>query len=243
MARNPSVSAKNLFRYHVENLRSLLRAIDQIETLSKDAIKRRQDEVAKSLLCMHIFLVGASTECRLKKLLFEPGGFTKIDRDAIKSVDTQEGKWKNTIELGFKRRYSVSTLSSKTLGHTAFGRYRAMLDAITNDIAPVVMIRNKLAHGQWEYQLTNGDDGIAEEAMRVVRTENLLSSKFKIQIITHLSALVHDLVVSDSFERDFDDHYRKFEAARDNLKNRSYPEYVSQLRDRYDRGQASRKSS
>jgi hypothetical protein len=189
---------------------------------------------------MHIFLVGASTECRLKKLLYEAGGFEQADRDAIRVIAAQEEKWKYAIELDFKRRYSVAILSMHSIEHTAFTRYKTMMEAITNYIAPIIMIRNKLAHGQWEYLLTNGDDGIAQDAMTVIRTENLLSSKFKLQIIKHLTDLIHDLVVSSSFERDFDYHYSKFYAAQTNLNNRKYSDYEFQLRERYTKGQALR---
>jgi hypothetical protein len=243
VARN-IVTDDDLYRFHVANVRSVERALCEIELLSKDAIKKSRSSLVASLLRAHILLLGAWTECRLKKLLYEKGRFLADERNLIGRADTQEKRWKLTIEAGFKRRYHLKTLTVTSLKHTAYGQYQTLLKALDEDIRPVIESRNKLAHGQWEYPLNNEGNAIAQDAMARIKSETLLSCKFKRRMIDYLAALVHDLVVSSSFERDFDDHYRNFLNARGDLQNRKYAEWwVPSLQARYARGQTRRKLS
>lgn len=240
MARNKPITDAELYKFHVENLRSIDRAIGQVELLAKEAIRKDRLPMIDALLRTHLLLLGAWTECRLKKLLYEQNGFNAAEREAVRAKGTQLERWATTIDIGFKRRYGVENFSINTLRHTAFNRYAALQSALSNDIGPVIELRNKLAHGQWYYLLTNDEDAIAQKAMAQINTSNLLSSKFKLQIVGFIANLVHDLVVSTAFERDFDDHFEKFMNAHTNLKNRNYGDYVQQLKDRHRRGQLRR---
>jgi hypothetical protein len=102
---------------------------------------------------------------------------------------------------------------------------------------------NKLAHGQWIYPLTNDGTAIAQEATAQLQKENLLSAKFKRQMITHISALVHDLVVSSSFDRDFDSNYRRFQQVVLNLKSDDYKRWAEKLRASYEKSRQSRSAN
>lgn len=240
MARKHALTNRELYALHVANLQSIDRALRQIELLAKDAIKKNRSTLIESLLCAHALLVGAWVECRLKKLLHEEHGFKEAERAKIMRARNQQSRWKSAILVGFRRRYQTKSLTINSLGHAAFSRYKSLLEAIEKDIGPIIEIRNKLAHGQWEYLLTDKEDKISEKAMKQIKTMNLLASKFKLQIVSHIASLVHDLVVSKSFERDFDAHFRKFIAAQNNLKGQSYQNYVEALRARYQRGQQRR---
>lgn len=243
-ATYPPASIEDLYRFHVANLRSITRAINEVETLAKRSIKEKKLSDIDSLLRTHVLLLGAWAECRLKKLLYEAGGFHAPDRATIKSKRTQLDQWVATIELGFKNRYGVRSLTSRSLNHTAYQRYRTIVDAVDQDIRPVITLRNKLAHGQWACILTSREDRLSQNLMSQIQNENLLSSKFKLQIVGHLAAFIHDLIATSSaFERDFDKHYRLFEDAQRNLRDRSYVDYVNEMQDRYDRGQKKRLQS
>jgi uncharacterized protein with von Willebrand factor type A (vWA) domain len=108
---------------------------------------------------------------------------------------------------------------------------------LTNDLRPIVQLRNKLAHGQWVYPLNDAGKDIAQAQMDALRVENLLSLQFKKSLISALSDAIHDLVVSrPTFERDFDRHFRVIVETRRNLQTREYSSYAKVLRDKYKRG-------
>lgn len=240
MTKKEPISDEKFYDFHVANLRSINEGLSEIETLSKEAVRRNRPYLLPSLLCTYLLLIGAWTECRLRKLLFEKGGFKPADRVYVRSARTQQLQWKRTIDLGFKRRHCVKHLTLDALKHTAHGQYQSLVEAFSNDIGPVIELRNKLAHGQWEYPLTNDETQLAEASLVQLRKENLLTAKFKLQIITHIAALVHDLVVSKSFGRDFDDNYRKFTEARRNLRQSNYEKWSRALQERSRRAKEDR---
>lgn len=106
------------------------------------------------------------------------------------------------------------------------------------ELRPVIELRNKFAHGQWSYILTNDEEDVNSKQMASFVGENLMSLQFKRDILKHVAALITDLVTARSFERDFDKHYDLIELARLNLKNRNYASYVIHLKDRYTRGKS-----
>lgn len=108
---------------------------------------------------------------------------------------------------------------------------------MSTHLRPIIELRNKLAHGQWRYTLTNDELGISVSEMRAVRHENSLTIKLKHTLLLHLVDVVHDLVVSEpTFARDFDDHFRRLEAARIDLENSTFSKYEAQLKARHARG-------
>ncbi|MBA3914628.1 MAG: DUF2934 domain-containing protein [Acidobacteriales bacterium] len=178
----------------------------------------------------------------MQKLLYEPGasGFSEADRASIRASQSQYDRWLHTIDLAFRKQYNVSTgpLQPPQLPHTPYYCYQAVVSALSTHLRPVIELRNKLAHGQWLYTLTNNELGISLLEMQAVRRENSLTLKLKHNLLRHLVHVIHDLVVSKpTFARDFDSHFRALESASIDLRNKSFSKYEKQMRDRYIRGQ------
>ncbi|MEO5858250.1 MAG: hypothetical protein ABIR33_04795 [Pyrinomonadaceae bacterium] len=101
----------------------------------------------------------------------------------------------------------------------------------------IIEIRNKLAHGQWAYPLTNDGDDFSTALRAAMESENLLSLQYKRKLISCILDIVHDVAVSPpTFERDFDSHYRQIVNVRRNLVTRHYSDYVSSLVSKKQRG-------
>ena len=108
---------------------------------------------------------------------------------------------------------------------------------LKDELQPIIELRNKLAHGQWIYLLNSEGNDIAQTQMNKLRVENLLSLQFKRNLITYLSSVIHDLVVSKpTFERDFDNHFRAIIETKRNLLHRNYDDYVEKMRQKYQKG-------
>lgn len=232
-----------LYRFHVANLQAIDTAIKRVTRSLRAAISSGDEKTICAFVRLYAFLLGAWAECRLCKLVYEPNGFNEEERTDIRSRSTQFEQWHTTVEIAFRKRYNVpkAPLSDESLAHSTYSQYTTILDMLEQDLRPIIELRNKLAHGQWVYPLDNTGDDVAQEQMGVLRVENLLSLQFKKALVSHLSDVIHDLVVSrPTFERDFDKHCRAIVATVCNLRRRDYKSYAEQMVKKYQRGKAKR---
>jgi hypothetical protein len=233
---------EKLYRFHVENLRSIQAGLEAVLDSARLAIARREPSLIDTHVRLYAFLMGAWAECRLLKLLYEPNAFDDSERRAI-LAETALDRWVRAVEIAFRRHYKVKSapLTPPALPATAFYRFNALNDLLNVDLQSVIVLRNKLAHGQWAYPLNEQLDDVAQSQMDALRDENILSLKQKSGLIEAFCDSIHDLVVSPpTFERDFDNHFRRVAQLRANLLHKSYERWCMQIQHRYDRGRDAR---
>jgi len=245
----PSTLA-DMYRFHVANLRSVERALRHVERLARAELSTGvggdlggQNPTLQALVRLDALLVAAWAECRLMKVLHEPASFNDADRGQVMSKREHLSKWTTAVEVSYRRHYDVprAALGPGSLPHSAYQRLLTLRELLELDLRPVIEVRNKLAHGQWEYAFTNNGDDVSEPLTRALRTENLLSLHFKMTIVTHLAEIVHNLAVSQpTFERDFDREFGLVVSAQRNLQARSYPAYALMMQEKYQRGRVRR---
>lgn len=226
------VSDSKLYKFHVANTWSVEIALGNTALSVRRAISEENISATESFVRLYALLLGAWAENRLKKLLFEKNGFSAEERSRVIALTTHFEQWQRVIELAFRKHYHVpnAALSDFTLPFTAFARYQSLIEILDNDLKPIIEIRNKLAHGQWVYPLNSEGTDVEENKYLLLNKENLPSLQYKKNLISSLSDIVHDLVVSlPTFERDFDKNYKKITNTRNNLKNRSYEKYAKLL--------------
>lgn len=235
-------SDADLYKAHVSNLRAVEAGLAHIERDLNRAIGDEDSSLSDTLKKLYLFLAGAWAECRLKKLLYEPTGFTSPDRALIDAERNQSDRWKKAIEIGYRKRYKIpkAPLSANTLPGTAWFRLDAIRQLLNDDLEPLVGLRNKLAHGQWERPLNSEENDISGTMIAQMKQENALSIKFKMTLIGSMSNLIHDLVAATSFERDFDLHYKHVIMAKTNLRRRSYESWKYAMAAKRRRGRAKR---
>lgn len=233
---------ESLYRAHVKNLHAVDTALKRIIRELNAALSRNDSATSDALLKTAMLLLGAWAENRLRKMLFEPSGFTDAERQQITSVDSQLGLWKAALERGFRKRYDIPSANLfHALPITPRARYQALINIIENDLCPIIEVRNKLAHGQWVRPLNSNNDDYSTSHTRQINGENAHTVKCKHRIIEYLARLVHDLVAgSHAFERDFDNHFSKLEHAKREITTRSYQEWLLSMRRKYLRGRAYR---
>jgi hypothetical protein len=234
---------KKLYQFHVANLQEIDRAMERVARTLRAAISQNDDITVSAFMRLYALLLGSWAECRLQKLLFEPQGFDKAERDVIHAKRTRLGQWQKAVELAFRRQYKTpkAKLSANVLSHSAYSRYITLSNMLTNDLGSVIELRNKLAHGQWVYPLNNNGDDVAQDQLIALKFENLLSLQFKKALLESLSAAINDLVVSKpTFERDFDHHIRVIIETQRNLQKRNYEAWAENQRQKYQRGRAKR---
>lgn len=223
----------SLYRYHVENLRGLDKAILEIEFITKQSIRSGNSRNnLESFKRIYALLIAAWAETRLNKILTDKHTFTSNSLETIKRTGSQLDKWLKAVELAFKQHHNITSeeLTSNSIDTIHFARYSKLKSLLNNELKPVIEVRNKLAHGQWLYPLNRNSINLSEHIYHALNKENHLSLKFKFQIIGYLSDIIHDLIISQpTFERDFSKLFRRIENAQTNLLNRKYEDYVQKL--------------
>jgi hypothetical protein len=190
-------SSKKLYQFHVENLREIDRAMEKVARSLRMFISQNDETSTSAFMRLYALLLGAWAECRIRKLIYEPKGFSEVERKEIQGKKTQLSQWQKTVEIAFRRQYKIpkAKLSATVLPHSAFSRYDTISKMLVNDLGSIIELRNKLAHGQWVYPLNNDGDDIAQEQMNALRVENLLSLQFKKILLESLSSVINDLTV------------------------------------------------
>lgn len=232
---------------HVANLRELELAISHTGRLARAEIASKDPQQSlRSLLRLYSFLVGAWAETRLKKLLHEEFGFSNVEREQIGRKSSQLEQWQETVDLAFRKHHSVkkAPLDERTLGVAHAARRGSLQDVLSNELKILIEIRNRLAHGQWVYPFNTEGTAVESDKYQLINKENLQSLQFKYSLARHLADAVHDLVVSpQTFERDFEDHFKKLFQVRTNLVSKDYSKYEASLVSSREKARAARKSN
>lgn len=231
-------SPEKLYEFHVANLRSVSDGLDHVFRSARYAIAEGNQKVVGTHVRLLSFLLGAWSEVRLFKLLYEPNGFSPTDRVRILKI-TALDRWLLVVEIAFRRHYAIprAALRPPKLPSTAHFRLTTLEQTLRNELRAIITMRNKLAHGQWDYLLNEGMDDIAQEQMDDLRRETVLSLVQKRKLLDILCRAVHDLAVSrPTFERDWDAHFLRFEQTRTNIKRKSYDKWEAQIHTKYHRG-------
>lgn len=236
-------SADALYKAHVKNLRAVDTALQRIFRELNTSLSRGDEKTADALLKTAMLLLGGWAENRLKKLLFEPNGFSGAERASIAEAPSQIEMWKLAMAVGFRKRHGIPNADlAQALDITPRSRFVALSEVLENELCPLIEVRNKLAHGQWARTLNNENTDFSQEMMAQIADENAFTLKCKHRILEALAQLVHDLVAGNAaFERDFDTHFKNLENARRDIHTRSYQAWRQSMLDKFQRGQDSRR--
>ena len=240
------VNSERLYKFHVENLRSLEIALNDSARACRREIASENDAGSKSHLSLYAFLVGAWAECRLSKCLFEQDGFSAEVRDDLYKIPSQLDRWKGTVARAFRLHFDIPTrpLSEQNIPFSDYSRFVRINEILENELRSVIEIRNKLAHGQWIYPLNSDGTDVENQKYKELKEENIQSLQFKHSMISSLADILHDLVVSKpTFDRDFDRHFARFSGASINRRTRSYEAYRNQLIVKKQRGRIRRREA
>lgn len=229
-----SYPADPAFTRHSENLAAVSSALTQVERLHKNAIRYGDQQAELALRRLHLLHVGIFAEARLRKILADPLGFNDRERRLLWAKRSQDGRWELAVELAARRHYRV-LMHDDLIAHlptTAAQRVQSVLALLRDELAPTITDRNKLAHGQWRWQLKSGSE-YAFVATSMSLTPNYTEIKSRHLALDAIGRLVHVLCVSEpTFSRDFDDVTAKIDAARPGMTGRGHEDFVEDLRRR-----------
>lgn len=220
------------FLRHSENLRAVSAALTQVERAHKRAIREHDEPSEHALRKVHTLLLGVYAEARLRKILEDPTGFNDRERDLIWLEKSQDRRWIAAVDFAARRHYSVLSHQplDAVLPTRALQRVATVIELLRSDLAPVITDRNKLAHGQWVWQLKSRSED-AFLANQAVYDYNYVALRARYRLLDSIGHLVNVLCVSEpTFDRNFDSLMRRIDQAKSDLDGAGYAALATQLR-------------
>lgn len=231
------VATPDLHTIHLKNTQALERAFETVARDCRQAIAREDTAEATALTNTCIFLFGARMENRLFRLLHEPDAFSDEQRKRIAATGSVENMWLATVSEAFAARRSLTPAQVPgRLSFTDAARYNELVRLISDELAPIIQLRNILGHGQWDYALSSDRSVFDQTRTTHLKRTRLWHLRIKANLLEHLVWLLHDLAVTkNAFERDFDKRWADLTAARHRLDLDSHKAWESQLISNYRR--------
>ena len=227
------------YHEHCENLRLIEGAISSVQRTLREYISKSDDKNSEIYTKILAYLINCWAEVRIIKLVYEKNAFTDSEITHIIGKKSLNDKWKRSLETAYRKSFQIS---SDTQINDA--KYSMLLDIIDNQLLPSAQIRNRLAHGQWRFAFTSNLQNINDGLTNDIKNDNILKIQLRHKIFKDLSQLVHDLAVSTpTFERDFNNHFRKIEEKKHQMNNRKYEAYVNTLVAKKIKGQKKKHSN
>lgn len=223
------------FTKHSENFRTVRKGLTQVERLHKDAIRRRDESATDTIARLHYFMIGLLAEAHLRKIIGDPNGFNGRERSTLARARSKLDQWTLTVELAFRRHYSIPLHLEVDDGSARAGvadQLALLNDLLTKDLAPVIEDRNKTAHSQWAWHLNSKETGFVGPARPPLNYSELF---MRTKLIIEIGNLVNVLTLSEwTFQRDFNAHMQKIGEAQRGLDGRFFGEFVRRLRAKAD---------
>ena len=174
----------DMFEVHLENTRALDRAFEIVARDCRAAIARENPVEVDALTKTCILLFGARMENRLHRLVFEPGAFSAAQRDRILAAGSMEKSWVAAVSEAFASRRSIRlAMVPARLAFTDRSRYDELVRLITNELSPIITLRNVLAHGQWHRALTADRSRVDSQRMAVLGRTRLWHLTIKANLL------------------------------------------------------------
>ena len=220
------------FSKHVENLNAVLAALTQFQRAHKRAIRAGDQPGEQAMRKVHTLLLGVYAEARLRKIIRDPTGFSEQERATIWLERSQKDRWLAAVDLAVRRHYLVLPQQSLSEGLSpdVLARVDEVKRLLNKDLEPVITDRNRLAHGQWIWQLASQEDDRFTVA-QASYDYNYVALQARFDLLDLIGRLVNALCVSEpTFTRDFDALMVRVAKAKTRLGGAGYQDLAAQLR-------------
>ena len=215
---------------HCENLKTLRKAIQSVQITLREYISKNDESNIYVYTKILSHLINSWAEVRVLKLIYEIGAFSNAEKTKIIKCNDLKERWQMALNIAFCKAYKIRKINSKTTSFTPRKRYEALKELIDNELLESNQLRNRIAHGQWQFAFNNDLLRINEDLTEKLRKENIVRLQLRLKMFINLAQIIHDLAVSKTtFARDFDRNYRIVEEQKQNFHNRNYEDYRNKM--------------
>lgn len=220
------------FSKHSENLRAVDKSLVQIERAHKRAIREGDEPALVAMRRIHLLLVGVRAEASLRKIIEDPTGFNDRERFLIWKNRTQQDRWIATVDFAARRHYRVPIHLevSDVAPSSISSRINDLESLIKGDLSPIITDRNRIAHGQWVWQLKSQKENKFMENQESFDF-NYFEIDYRNKILKKIHEAVNVLAVSEpTFDRDFSRILAEIEQDRNHVNGAGYERFAASLK-------------
>ncbi|OME86087.1 hypothetical protein BK120_08850 [Paenibacillus sp. FSL A5-0031] len=229
-----------LYKQQCQNVKLIEDAYTGIEKSVKHHIKteNKEQEIVFTRLLSTITVIWM--EAVILKICFDNNAFTNEDVLEIRSAQSLEQRIVFLLNMAMCKNYNIAftkSLLKYELPYTNRLRYEGLVNLIQEDFSQSIIIRNKIAHGQWKYAYQLDENILDVDITGKLNKENIVDIQLKRNLFIQLMNLIQNVAVDfTTFEEQFDRMYDKIEGYKHNRDGRSYKEYRKILIEKYIRG-------
>lgn len=210
---------KDYLALHKQNRQHVRTTITRLECALNLAIRRGEIHSANiQVRCLTILWI-AYLEVSLCCILHSANQLTYSERRAIAAKRTLVDKWRSLLDSCFRKYYMSSKQKAFTklsLGTSHFHRFSELKTLLEDDIAPLIEVRNRLAHGQWHIAFNNEgtckSQDLTSHIWRISKKDTLFMRSLGHNFVVVMTELTCS---RGAFEKKFDGLLRKIEDARE----------------------------
>jgi hypothetical protein len=234
-----------LYRYHAANLSEVERGLQEVTSIAMVALAKDDAVSVRALTRICTFLLSAKIEARFYKSLYEPP-VPREFRDLVNAppprTPSLEEKLKRAVNLAFQLYYAVpAPFEASNAPAAARAQHQLHTEGITR-LVPIITLRNKVAHGQWRFALTNDGTSLNQATTTALHDENLLTLRLKANLVDAIAGGINDLLVSQrAHDRDLSKHQDRVRSLQRELDTRSFSRFAAAARKREERSHQHRR--
>lgn len=169
-----------------QNVTSLEIARRKINSQINDCLRKDDFESLKVYTNIYLLVYSAWTEASLVKLVHTPYGFTIEEKKKIFKDQDVLNKWKKCVNTAFSKfRKAGSEIPNKKKNiHTLLDNY----------LKSQATIRNKVAHGQWEFPLHKNNIKHDVEAKTLLSIVDVIQIDTWFEVFREIIEIVRGLI-------------------------------------------------
>lgn len=171
-----------------KNVASLEATRRKVNAQINDSLRRDDDFSLKIYTNLYLLVYSAWTEATLVKLVHTPFGFTTDEKKKILKDQDVLNKWKKCVNTAFSKfRDNGSEIPNKK---------KKIHKLIEDYLKSQAQIRNKIAHGQWEYPLHKNNITHDDEAQSLMNLVDVIQIDTWFEIFKEIVEIVRGLIDS-----------------------------------------------
>jgi hypothetical protein len=200
----------DIFRAQTKNVQKLNQVRKQINRTINYALRKGDTTSAEIHTRVLALIFCAWVEAQFSKVVHTPYGFTLDEIRQIKEIYQCNGAgvgWETCVELGLRK--VVNSPKSNYIPNVRQKLFRIIGEYVVEPS----LIRNKIAHGQWEIALNRENTAINNELSNKLHNLDTVSVNIWFDVHSYLAEVVEVLIESPdrAFHRDYWVHVTNLE--------------------------------
>jgi len=190
-----------IFNAQVANVRALKSAIRHIRRAVNDGLRKGNEAQARVHTKVLAQTFCSWAEANFSKVIHTPHGFTLVEIAEVKRVWSAQSladAWIKAVDLGLKK------VPAQRSGFVPNAR-QTVLRHISTYVTSPALLRNKVAHGQWEFALNRSNTAVNAELTAAMNNLDIIAIDRWQGGHERLAGIVESLIESPerTFARDY----------------------------------------